>query len=459
MTSTALPPTPTTDWRPPPHHFQLPSTATTIPTLPLSESRTARTNTRELTNALHTLMQSPVLTLEKIAQGHLHHVYLARLANGLQVIVRLTFPIPHVQLYGDAFAAQERNFRSRLPYRIGSEAATLRYIRRNTTIPVPWVYATTAKPDNPVGAPFIIEERVPGIPLATLWDRLPLQTQEKAITALASLISQLFTLHFDSLGSLITQPSGDLKVGPMVHPASCEHGEYTHANQESGPYFSSGQYLHSLARRELAWLKSSPGRTFFRTERNRRFKSREGDAEGSYEDFVRVQEVVMKIVERLDDTFPSHMTMSKPTLRHANLSLAHILVDPKDHGRVTGVVDWEASAIVPLWSAHRIPPFLRDSADDITLDETRRARKRNLRILYERTLVAHAPHTAIVITEKSLMREHRTESVAEYTRGVRGMLEEVRKVAQRESARKMLDCVIERLGVGEVTKMEGDSPP
>lgn len=270
----------------------------------------------------------------------------------------------------------------------------------------------------------------------------------------------------------------------MVHPASCEHGEYTHANQESGPYFSSGQYLHSLARRELSWLKSSPGRTFFRAERNRRFKSREGDAEGSYEDFVRVQEVVMKIVERLDDTFPSHMTMSKPTLRHANLSLAHILVDPKDHGRVTGVVDWEASAIVPLWSAHRVPPFLRDSADDIH-DESRRARKRNLRILYERTLVQHAPHTAIVITEKSLMREHRTESVAEYTRvlgilerlagggggsvccvesreGVKALLEEVRKVAQRESARKMLDCVIERLGVGlgeGTMKMEGDSPP
>jgi hypothetical protein len=41
-----------------------------------------------------------------------------------------------------------------------SEAATLHWLRENTTIPVPRVFAFNDNPINEVGAAYIIEERV-----------------------------------------------------------------------------------------------------------------------------------------------------------------------------------------------------------------------------------------------------------------------------------------------------------
>jgi len=50
-----------------------------------------------------------------------------------------------------------------------SEAQTMRLIRRETTIPVPEVFAFDAKIDNELGCPFILMELVPGRSVYRRW--------------------------------------------------------------------------------------------------------------------------------------------------------------------------------------------------------------------------------------------------------------------------------------------------
>ena len=98
-----------------------------------------------------------------------------------------------------------------------SEARTMQLLKRETTIPVPAVYAFDASSSNDLHSPFILMERIDGKPLWQGWfdDEIPKPRLEhfriKALRSLAEAMAQLnkFTLNrggaleFDSSGKPI----------------------------------------------------------------------------------------------------------------------------------------------------------------------------------------------------------------------------------------------------------------
>ena len=67
------------------------------------------------------------------------------------------------------------------------------------------------------------------------------------------------------------------------------------------------------------------------------------------------QDVVPEIFTAAEGVFPY-------VLRHHDLSLANILVNP-DTYEITGIIDWEKIQVVPEWKGSRFPKFLTDEMD------------------------------------------------------------------------------------------------
>lgn len=88
--------------------------------------------------------------IAKLAEGDFNKVFLLRAKNGHELIARIPTPIagpPH--------------------YMTASEVATIDSLRSVLKLPVPKVLAYSTSPDNPVGAEYILMERVDGESLSS----------------------------------------------------------------------------------------------------------------------------------------------------------------------------------------------------------------------------------------------------------------------------------------------------
>ena len=72
----------------------------------------------------------------------------------------------------------------------GSEADTLRYIRKHTTIPVPRVYASAEKD----GRHYTLMKCIDGVPLQCVWDDFDAQQRSRVVSQLHDYVAQLRTL-------------------------------------------------------------------------------------------------------------------------------------------------------------------------------------------------------------------------------------------------------------------------
>jgi len=116
--------------------------------------------------------------------------------------------------------------------RESSEVATLRYLRRQTSIPVPEVYYEDLDPDNDVGASFVLMEKMPGRHLYKIWDDMSLEQKKSALSQVAGVVVQLASLRFDRIGCL-----SEDGVGPLVSPCF---------EDPVGPFESTLQYLQAF---------------------------------------------------------------------------------------------------------------------------------------------------------------------------------------------------------------------
>ena len=97
-------------------------------------------------------------------------------------------------------------FRVALPlvpyYRIESEAATLSYLKENTSIPVSRVIAWDSSVATDLGFEWILLEKIEGVALYEVWRGMPWDSKVRLVAALAPLLGQLRDHKFDEIGSL-----------------------------------------------------------------------------------------------------------------------------------------------------------------------------------------------------------------------------------------------------------------
>ncbi|KAF1345916.1 hypothetical protein BDV97DRAFT_392240 [Delphinella strobiligena] len=129
-------------------------------------------------------------------------------AGGFNQLFNVTFNDPSTQQLLFRIAIGEKR-----EDKVNSEVATMEYVRRKTTIPVPKVYAYDSSCNNPIGSPF---EYVQAERYAQQKSKMSRAQQETFMKQVAEWSHQLRRLHFDKIGSLYLDEDGQFSIGPLI---------------------------------------------------------------------------------------------------------------------------------------------------------------------------------------------------------------------------------------------------
>lgn len=127
------------------------------------------------------------MRIEKLAEGGFNRIFLLTMNDGFEVIARIPYPIAGPRHYSTA-----------------SEVATMDFLRRFHGLPVPQVfaYSSTVDSQNPVGAEYIIMERVHGSSLASRWHSLSKGELVDVMKQVVGFEEKVFAIRFPRFGSL-----------------------------------------------------------------------------------------------------------------------------------------------------------------------------------------------------------------------------------------------------------------
>jgi len=231
-----------------------------------------------------------------------------------------------------------------------AEVTTMRFVRQNTSIPVPEIIAFDHTRDNDIGFEWIIMEMMPGMPLHRRWRSFTADQKTWVTDQIAGIQAQLITCQsFKGIGSLAPRRDPDKPPKPtrLVDPNFfwANHFRY---DVPRGPFRTSHDWL-------LSYLKIN------QTEQTNYSKIVELDQD---RDRIKARlKLISKLTELLPKIFPSIVHPTERTrLCHGDLNDSNILVT--SDGTVTGIIDWELASARPVWLATKLPEFLRGHSRD-----------------------------------------------------------------------------------------------
>ena len=258
-------------------------------------------------------------------------------------------------------------------FKTASEAATLQFVRKNTSIPVPQIIAFDPSADNELGFEWILMTKLPGVPLEALWESPDLvwDSRVQITKTLAVYLKQLRNFKFPLIGNLY--PSSrpefeqvawlkDLSSKPRFVPLSDDpefavgplatipfvYGDRIRLQNSRCAFETSSSYLASLLHLHISSTK------------NRKIAASSDDEcdeddISEFEDMIAAYESLLPL---LPIFFPSDASEVETfSLFHDDISTNNILVDPTTF-RITGIVDWEFVSLQPLWEVARVPKLL-----------------------------------------------------------------------------------------------------
>ncbi|OOF98798.1 hypothetical protein ASPCADRAFT_140162 [Aspergillus carbonarius ITEM 5010] len=296
---------------------------------------------------------SDIVTFSKLAEGGFNRSFQITFKNGRCVIARLPYP-------------------STVPkgYAVASEVATLDYLRLHG-IRTPMVYAWCSTDLNPVGAEYIIMEKLDGTPLGEIWYSMTQKERRSIMKQIVDWETRIMSLKFPAYGSLyyrrdlpseenVPLPKGNEKdagfcIGPITH-YKWWLGERSTFNINRGPWRSSTDIFRAVGERELSWTKShaKPRLPYERLYREiYDFRKVHPDIH------IRNISDYLKIAPFLG--FEAGTTMHRPVLRHPDFQPNNILVS--DMHEIVGLIDWQHCSIFPLGLAAGIPKHFQNYGD------------------------------------------------------------------------------------------------
>ncbi|KAF5261463.1 hypothetical protein FOXYS1_7862 [Fusarium oxysporum] len=257
--------------------------------------------------------------------GFFNKFYLVR-AEGSTFVMRVTLPVyPR--------------------HKTRAEVITLKWVRENTTIPAPEVFAFDDSNDNEIGFEWILIEFMQGTSAQKRWRTMSMEQKIALTERIATFQFELSGLEkqelaFKSMGTL-DSPETDLEAdfrapeaaitpGRMVIPEFFK-GDYLTYDIPRGPFLSTHDWLSAVL-------------TF---------------DEHDIEDPEDILPVAQSLLALLPKVFPPDLGRPEPSALHHHCShLDNILVN--EHGEVTAVIDWECVTALPLWMLSQVPNFLID---------------------------------------------------------------------------------------------------
>lgn len=136
-----------------------------------------------------------VRSIAKLAEGGFNRTLELTMKDGFQLIARLPYPLTQPKRLA-----------------VASEVATMDLVRSHG-IPVPLVYGYSTNIDNPVGAEYILMEKVQGKSLGDVWFELSPKDRIKVLSGIVDHEAKLLSLSFPAFGSLYLEKDLPLEIG------------------------------------------------------------------------------------------------------------------------------------------------------------------------------------------------------------------------------------------------------
>ncbi|EEH07563.1 phosphotransferase enzyme family protein [Histoplasma capsulatum G186AR] len=291
------------------------------------------------------------LNIEKYLDGMYNKAFLLTLDNGMQAVAKIPNPnagLPHLTT--------------------ASEVATMEFVRSVCKTPVPQVYSWNSRP-NSVGAEYIIMEKVPGVPLDSVWPRMEIGDRLEVVKTIARYQEEWMSISFDHFGGLyFTQDLDGIRhqnmsyekggvtllderfaIGPSTGRERVDHGRST-VQFDRGPWSTVVEYLTAIGRQEITCVKALPnlpkspialyGPGTYRPTRARKLKA---------------LELYLTMIKYL---CPVDRSITSSCLWHDDLHGENIFVDPKSPTEIVGIIDWQSTELAPLFHHARQPHLL-----------------------------------------------------------------------------------------------------
>ncbi|KAI9828164.1 MAG: hypothetical protein M1832_003691 [Thelocarpon impressellum] len=238
-------------------------------------------------------------------------------------------------------------------YIVRSEAATYSFLAR-TKVPVPRVFEVMLGADNPVGAGYILMEKVRGRALPSTSPTEP--QKRKVLGQLAAMYAELAKHPFSTLGSL--DQIGTDHIGPLASELLADLDQS--GVNLLGPFSDAAEYYKAKITRILDLIVTGQLYPLWTV------------------DAFLIHRCLLDLAPQLTLPRPvnaeSGVGAEEFFLRHADDTGSHILVDADFN--ITGIIDWEWAYTAPRAEAFSSPMALWNVGDffdgDNTLSEDER---------------------------------------------------------------------------------------
>ncbi|KAL3425182.1 hypothetical protein PVAG01_04463 [Phlyctema vagabunda] len=328
---------------------------------------------------------SQCVSIEKYPDGMYNKAMLLTMDNGTQVVAKI--PNPN--------AGQPQ-------FTTASEVATMDFVRNVLKTPVPKVFAWSSKAkENPVGAEYIIMEKVPGIELERVWPTMKTEDRLTVVQTIAKYQKSWTSVSFKKYGSLYyttdidtdsdnealyTDADGTavknstFSIGPSTGRELIDERRMT-VEFDRGPWQTIEEYHVAIGNREIAAVKQLPklpkspitlyGPGTYIPTRERKLKA---------------LQCYLRLIRFL---IPPDPMITSSHLWHDDLHVANIFVNPSKPTEITGLIDWQSTELSPLYFHARQPhlidydgpqyvgrerPKLPDGFNSLDEDEQKRAK-------------------------------------------------------------------------------------
>ncbi|XMA20796.1 hypothetical protein WAI453_013587 [Rhynchosporium graminicola] len=286
-----------------------------------------------------------------------------------------------------------------LPYiKTENEVGVMSWIGKHTTIPIPDIIAYDSSVDNPIAHEYTLLSRVEGMTLSEIYQTLSHQQISQILNQLIDFMTQLHAYEWKSIGGLRLDDHGGLVVGQIVDETFWQNadieklwprGETVTTLNIGGPYPSYIEYISAQVRTNVRLIKIHEKLAFM------------------MDTIPRIEAFLAALQKHANE-----LNNVSLRLAHKDLHFANMLYDASSN-RITAILDWEFSGIVPfpLWNPRR--SFLWNGQDD----EDSRIEKQRLLDLFSQRCKASGV-TLMQDAKFSTPRQESMQKVADFLRAI-----------------------------------------
>lgn len=230
---------------------------------------------------------------------------------------------------------------------IEREVAIVRYVRQNTTLPVADVLSFDATADNPLDSGYVVQSRLPGVSLHTIWDELTHEQRCIVAQEIGKVILALQDVKSPTPGiveaSLADDGSQKFSVRPFDIKSPCDIDWKTKI-----PNHNSDTETETTNQSPLDWFGTQFGRWLAK-------ELLASPAQILYWDF---QYRFVEVAKQMNSL--GILGDGQNCLCHFDLAARNVMVQIQPNGSLTisGIVDWDSAVFAPKFVSCAPPSWL-----------------------------------------------------------------------------------------------------